>query len=224
LAVLALAIVVVAVWIAWLLRPQPRPAAVRELMTTDAEEEREEPVVAEEEPPTRTTPRTETRTETRTPAPAQTRTKIQPKTRPKVPAAAPRPRSRESRVAIPVHLAGEEQARREADGPMKKGDLILDGPGVEEAQLTASPPPTYPPALSGSGRSASVVLEVLVDETGAVVEARVKSATVDDGSADAAFRKAALAAARTARFAPATKHGIAGKMWGELSYEFGPKK
>ena len=127
-------------------------------------------------------------------------------------------------MAIPVHLAGEEQARRETDGPMKKGDLILDGPGVEEAQLTASPPPAYPPGLAGSGRSAQVVLEVLVDENGAVVEARVKSARVDGGGADAAFRQAALAAARKARFEPATKQGIPGKMWGELSYEFGPKK
>lgn len=106
---------------------------------------------------------------------------------------------------------------------MKKGDLIMDGPGVEEAQLTDSPSPEYPPSLSGH-RSAKVVLEVLVDENGAVVNARVKSATVDDGSADTEFRKAALAAARQARFEPATKNGIPGKMWGELSYEFGTKK
>jgi len=107
---------------------------------------------------------------------------------------------------------------------MKKGDLIMDGPGVEAAQLTDTPPPAYPPSLAGSGRYAKVVLEVLIDENGAVVDARVKSATVDDGSADTEFRKAALAAARKARFEPATKNGIAGKMWGELSYEFGTKK
>jgi periplasmic protein TonB len=107
---------------------------------------------------------------------------------------------------------------------MKKGDLIPAGPGVEETQLSAMPPPTYPPSLAGSGQYAKVVLEVLVDEIGAVVEARVKSASVDDGSADAEFRQAALTAARQARFEPATKNGIAGKMWGELSYEFGTKK
>jgi TonB family protein len=107
---------------------------------------------------------------------------------------------------------------------MKLGDLIMDGPAVEAAQFTASPPPTYPPTLAGSGRYAKVVLAVLVDENGAVVDARVESASVDDGSSDAEFRKAALAAARQARFEPATKNGIAGKMWGELSYEFGTKK
>lgn len=121
-------------------------------------------------------------------------------------------------------LAGEGRARREKDEPMKKGDLIMDGPGVEPAQLAATPPPTYPPSLAGSGRYAKVVLEVLIDENGAVVDARVKSSTVDDGSADTEFRKAALAAARQARFEPATKNGIAGKMWGELVYEFGTKK
>jgi serine/threonine-protein kinase len=256
-AVLAVAAVLIAVWIVWLLRPQPRPATPAGApRTAAAEETAPEPVPQESATPaaaasaepaatvaevaappavalapppapvpaaapveTRTEARTEARTTTRTAAPTR-------KTAAGPPAAVatPRPASKESRVAIPVHLAGEEQARRETDGPMKKGDLILDGPGVEEAQLSESPAPAYPPGLAGSGRSAKVVLEVLVDENGAVVEARVKSATVDDGSADAEFRKAALAAARKARFEPATKHGIPGKMWGELSYEFGPKK
>ena len=107
---------------------------------------------------------------------------------------------------------------------MKKGDLIMDGPGVEMAQLSAQPPPMYPPALAGSGRYAKVGLQVLVDENGAVIEARVERASVDDGSADAEFREAALAAARQARFEPATKNGIAGKMRGERTYEFGTKK
>jgi protein TonB len=131
----------------------------------------------------------------------------------------PSPSSPDRKVAVPVLLAGENRGHGEQEGPMKKGDLILAGPGVEEAQLSSMPPPTYPPSLADSGRYAKVVLEVLVDENGAVVEARVKSASVD-----AEFRQAALAAARQARFEPATKNGIAGKMWGELGYEFGTKK
>ena len=65
---------------------------------------------------------------------------------------------------------------------------------------------------------------MLVDENGAVVDARVKSASVDDGSADVEFREAALVAARQVPFEPATKNDIAGKMWwGPIEYEFGKK-
>ncbi|HVR98454.1 MAG TPA: TonB family protein [Thermoanaerobaculia bacterium] len=143
--------------------------------------------------------------------------------------AAPSPgRSFSSRqVAIPLQLPGEYREDREdrkKEEPMKKGDLIQDGPGVEVAQLSVMPPPSYPPSLVGSGRYAKVRLQVLVDENGAVAEVRIASASVDDGSADAEFREAALVAARQARFEPATRNGIAGKMWGELSYEFGTKK
>jgi len=130
-------------------------------------------------------------------------------------------------VVIPVPLAREGRGHQEKEGPMKEGDLILYGPGVEEMQLIAAPPPTYPPSLAGNGRYAKVVLQVLVNENGAVGDARVESLSVDDAGADAdlrEFRKAALAAARQARFEPATKNGIAGKMWGELSWEFGTKK
>ena len=132
---------------------------------------------------------------------------------PTPPAPSPSPSSRVQTVSIPMRLADEDGRHREKDEPMKKGDLILDGPGVERPQLTVPPAATYPPALVGSGRSAKVVLDVLVDENGDVADARVERASVDDGSADGEFRKAALAAVRQARFEPATKNGIAGKMW-----------
>jgi len=141
----------------------------------------------------------------------------------KPPAPSPSPSSTVQKVEIPMQLAGEGRGRREKEEPMKKGDLILDGPGVEEPQPSATPPAMYPPSVA-SGQYAKVVLDVLVDENGAVAEARVSR--VDDGSADVEFRNAALAAARQARFEPATKHGIAGKMWwgGALTYEFGKRK
>jgi len=264
-AVLALAVLLIAICIGWLLRPQPKPRtasaaepakpiepakpvaqtttvaeatpAVSAVSATTAAPIPQEsvtpaplpepsmtpqPSTAAAEPSPAAAPR-ETRTEPRTQTRTPERTTPRTAERTPAPAATPRPSSKGSRVEIPVHLAGEDRVRREKDEPMKKGDLIMDGPGVAQAQLTESPPPSYPPGLAGSGRSAKVVLEVLVDENGAVVDARVRSATVDDGSADTEFRKAALAAARRARFDPATKNGIPGKMWGELSYEFGTK-
>jgi TonB family protein len=143
----------------------------------------------------------------------------------KPPVPSPSPSSTVRKVVIPVQLAGEGRAPREKEEPMKRGDLILDGPGVEEPQPTATPPAMYP-SSAGSGRYARVVLGVLVDENGVVADARVESASVDDGSSDAEFRNAALAAARRSHFEPATKNGIPGKMWwgGALTYEFGTKK
>jgi TonB family protein len=145
---------------------------------------------------------------------------------PKPPAPAPAPSPTDRKVVIPMQLAGEGRAHREKGEPMKRGDLIMDDPGVEEPELTSTPRVAYPPSLASSGRYAKVVVDVLVDENGAVADARVQSASVDDGSSDAEFRSAALAAARQARFEPATKNGIAGKMWwgGALTYEFGTRK
>ena len=144
--------------------------------------------------------------------------------RPRVPA--PSPSTADNEVVIPVQLAGEVWGVQKNGETMNRGDLIKDGPGVEEPQLSAAPLPPYPPSLADKGRYAKVVAKVMVDENGAVADARVESASVDDGSADAEFRNAALAAARQARFEPATKNGVAGKMWwgGDLTYEFGKKK
>jgi TonB family protein len=138
----------------------------------------------------------------------------------------PVPSPADSGVVIPVQLAGEVWGHQKDGETMNRGDLIMDGPGVEEPQLSAAPLPTYPPSLADRGRYAKVVTKVLVDENGAVADARVESASVDDGSADAEFRNAALAAAHQARFEPATKNGVAGKMWwgGALTYEFGTEK
>src|SRR5215210_2760850 len=143
----------------------------------------------------------------------------------KPPLPSPSPSATDREVVIPVQLAGEGRGDWEEEEPMKKGDLIYpDGLGVEVAQLSARPLPTYPPSHLSSGPYAKVVLDVLVDENGAVADARVQSASVDDGSPDAEFRSAALAAAHQARFEPATKNGIAGKMRAEMIYEFRIKK
>ena len=142
----------------------------------------------------------------------------------KPPVPSPSPSATDRKVVVPVQVAGEGGGHREKEEPMKKGDLIMDGPGVEGPHLITAPKLTSPPSLGD--RYAKVALDVLVDENGAVAEARVGSASVENGSADAELLKAAVAAARQARFEPATKNGISGKMWmwGALSYELGTKK
>ena len=73
-------------------------------------------------------------------------------------------------------------------------------PGDQLPLLVDAPPPPYPPAALAAGREAAVVLEILVSESGEVVEAVVVDATDDpDG-----FEQAARLAIRGYRFTPAT--------------------
>ncbi|HSN87493.1 MAG TPA: TonB family protein [Thermoanaerobaculia bacterium] len=101
--------------------------------------------------------------------------------------------------------------------PMEPGALILAGqPGVEPPEVWALPSYTYPEAAKGSGRKVSVGMEVLVDEDGRVIDARLRRGD----SSGLGFNEAALEAAHKTRFVPATRDGIAGKMWTELYLEF----
>ncbi len=61
-----------------------------------------------------------------------------------------------------------------------------------------------------------MVLAVLVTESGEVARALVKRCSVEGFG----FKAAAVAAARRARFRPATRDGIRGRMWTEISFDF----
>jgi TonB family protein len=62
----------------------------------------------------------------------------------------------------------------------------------------------------------TVAISLLVDETGKVVEARiVRGVTQNVG-----LNEAALSAARSAQFRPATKNGVRVKMWSQLTIPF----
>jgi TonB family protein len=98
--------------------------------------------------------------------------------------------------------------------PMKPGDLILAGqPGVEPPEAKEPPSFSYPEAARGSGKTSVVRVLVLVDENGAVIDARVREG-------DDIFRDTALEAARRVRFFPPSRDGVPGKMWTDLLLEF----
>jgi TonB family protein len=61
-----------------------------------------------------------------------------------------------------------------------------------------------------------VLLAVLVDEHGSVAEVRVK----EGDSSGLGFDEAAVAAARRARFLPATRNGAPVRSWSELMIDF----
>ena len=105
----------------------------------------------------------------------------------------------------------------------------LGGEGVEEvgAELLSVPPPAFPEAAQGTGAYARVLVAVRVDDRGAVIETRIKSANLEGGgdaaTLSAAFREAAQQAARKARFEPAQRNGKPVASWGELTFEFGKR-
>jgi serine/threonine-protein kinase len=101
--------------------------------------------------------------------------------------------------------------------PMKPGDLILaNQPGVQPAEIKELPSYVYPTAAKGTGRKVSIHIAVLVDETGAVVESRLR----EGDTSGLGFNEAALEAAKKAHYFPATRDGVAGKMWTDLMLEF----
>ncbi len=98
---------------------------------------------------------------------------------------------------------------------MQRGELITPGPGVVAPVLLERPQPIYPERARRRRKQARVVVRVLVDENGWVLQATVPPATGRFG-----FGPAAKRAALGARFEAATRDGIAGKMWTELPFDF----
>ncbi|RME29187.1 MAG: TonB family protein, partial [Deltaproteobacteria bacterium] len=102
--------------------------------------------------------------------------------------------------------------------PARAGDAGGDDPtsskpdsqGIRLPVLIDGPPAAYPPAALAAGLEAAVLLELDIDETGAVVAGRVVSPAVPldpevppSRVADQGFEEAALEAARRFVFEPA---------------------
>ena len=98
---------------------------------------------------------------------------------------------------------------------VRPGDLVTAGPGTITPRLQVRPRPNYPVIAQRLRKEATVVVRVLVDETGKVSTAELKSREVGFG-----FDHEALRAARGARFTPASKEGVPVKMWVDLPIEF----
>jgi len=90
------------------------------------------------------------------------------------------------------------------------------GPGVQPPELVSFPKPEYPPLARKMGVQGTVVLSVLVDETGRVQDARI----IESVKQNVGFNEAALATVHGARYKPATKDGVRVKMWTRLRIPF----
>jgi TonB family protein len=99
---------------------------------------------------------------------------------------------------------------------VREGDLVdMNTPGLVPARRIDMRPPTYPPQARRLGREGTVTVRVLVSERGEVVEAQLEGEEAGFG-----MDQAALTAARTARYQPATVDGVPVRIWVTLTFPF----
>ena len=159
----------------------------------------------------------------REPAPARDTVATPPPRVASTPATAPQPAATAAAPAAPAPAPVQEVAAAQPAVPapapatptVNRGDLVTPGPGVVMPRIQVRPRPTYPAAARSARKEATVVVRVLIDENGRVDDAELKSKEVGFG-----LDREALRAARTARYAPATKDGVPVKMWLELPIDF----
>jgi len=170
------------------------------------------PPPAEEAAPTATTPLIEEAAGT-TPPPQQPPEKPA-RTIRKEPAPAAPPRTAPRRVEEPaLKLVRAVPPRRE---PVVREGGVRPGPGVMPPIPLDMPRFSYPAAARGQGLDVDVRLDLLVDESGKVIEAVVR----EGDSSGLGFNETALAAAKRLTFQPATRGDEPVKMWTEMIFQF----
>jgi TonB family protein len=129
---------------------------------------------------------------------------------------APAPTRAEPRSPLPE----EPTPKAAVSEPMTPGALIRAGQrGVQPPEIRDLPSYPYPEAAKGSGRKVTIHVAVLVDETGQVIDAQLRGAD----KSGLGFNEAALEAAKKARYFPASRDGVVGKMWTDLDFVFEEK-
>jgi TonB family protein len=100
---------------------------------------------------------------------------------------------------------------------VERGDLVQPGPGVQAPTVVKRPQPRYPDAARRLGRTAVVILRLLIDEQGNVAEIQQNGPKAGMG-----FDRAAVAAAEKTTWQPAMVGDVPVKMWIDLRIEFKP--
>ena len=112
-------------------------------------------------------------------------------------------------TAVPPPPTRVPPARIEAKEEITRGDLVGPGAGVVEPSLLSTPRVAYPAIARQQRLNGKVVVLVLVTEDGQVSEARLQQGLASRSGVN----EAVVAAVRGAKFRPATKNGVAVKMW-----------
>jgi TonB family protein len=113
--------------------------------------------------------------------------------------------------------AAEPAPRRAEPSRPAVGDLVVLGtPGLQSPKLVSIQKPSYPPLAKRLRVQGTVVVGVLVDENGRVSDTNL----IQGVQQNVGINEAALAAARTARFEPATQDGVRVSTWFNLTIPF----
>jgi protein TonB len=138
-------------------------------------------------------------------------------------AAAPPPDERAPVAAAPVHSveAASKAARDRREASAVKPRQPAESGGDADAAMVPPvlrdlPQPRLPPLAERQRREAVILVRVLVDEQGRVVEAEVQ----DDDPQRRIFFQEALRVARAATFEPGTRHGVAARMHSTIPVQF----
>ncbi len=106
-----------------------------------------------------------------------------------------------------IPAAYAQDARRETPKMIRKSGGVLAGEATERAN------PTYPPLAKAARVSGSVVVEVIIDESGGIISARAVSG-------HPLLRDSAVNAARGWRFKPTLLSGEPVKVIGTITFNF----
>lgn len=99
----------------------------------------------------------------------------------------------------------------------REGDMISPGTdGLTAAHITHQAIPTYPPLARAQRVEGTVLVNVLVSETGQVLDTKVLSGV----NRPVGINEAALQAARRSSFAPGMKDGVRVKSWTTVKVDF----
>jgi TonB family protein len=188
---------------------QPKPAAAAPAATAAAKPAATEPARPAPEPAAETPAKSEPAPSEAPPAAPAAATEPAPaEPAPEPASVAPEPVAALPRPAEPVAAPRAPSVR--------EGELVALGPGVTPPVLVSVEKPAYPPLARRTKVEGTVVLALLVDENGRVVDVRVERGV----SLNVGINEAAVAAARTARYRPATKDGVRVKTWHQLTIPF----
>ena len=114
-------------------------------------------------------------------------------------------------VEIPKAVVVQEKPK---EPEVKPGMLVSRGPDVTDPKAIKKSSARYPDSLRNKKVQGTVRMEVLVSETGKVVDVKVVQ------SVDPLLDQAAAASAREWIFEPAKKHGVPVKVWYPVSMSF----
>jgi len=146
-----------------------------------------------------------------------------PPPQPSEPPGAARPEAKETRAqepAAPVPAPPPAPEPKPAPEPpaVRPGELVEPAPDVISPLLVSFSKPEYPALARRLRIEGVVVVSVLVDENGHVQDAKLSQSIKQN----VGINEAALGAARSAVFKPASKGGVRVKTWTKLRIPFKP--